>query len=756
MINKYGTGLLAVSCLVLLARQLPADDENGVPAGHSAHGEAFNEGPRSAAYLMKGTGDISFPVTTDKPLARKFIEQGVGQLHGFWYFEAERSFRQAAAIDPNCAIAFWGMALANRNNDKRATGFIQEAIKRRDKTNEWERMYLDSLSTYIKAGPSDEKGRRSAYLEALKKIVEKYPKDLEAKAFYGLEHWVSARHVRIKDRREVDKVLQAVLDAKPYHSVHHFRIHLWDGGRAAAQALDSAARCGQSAPSVAHMWHMPGHIYTALHRYADAAWQQEASARTDHKYLMKDRVLPDQIFNYAHNNEWLVRNLMIIGRVHDAMDLAQNMIMLPRHPKYNHFKRRSSRSSYGRRRLFEVLEYYEMWDRLIEMTNGTYLEPTDNPTEQVRRLRSRALAFMMKRKFRQAKKEMRAMLAKRPEVVRARAEAATEVSRQLNKQGASSKTIKRGIKEAERGYDRVLRMMDSVGIEMECYLLVAARRPDLAIRKVEKANTMPKERKARFYLAAGNFSKAEKLIQAAARSLPQRVQPLANMVDILYRCGKINAARQTFAELIKWSAHIDRLDTPVFKRLAPIARRFRLPKDWRAKKMTPPDVGKRPPLDSLGPFRWTSYLAPKWTLPDENSKPVSLDSFRKGKPLLVIFYLGDDCVHCVEQLNAFKPMVSRFRRLGVNLIAISTDPQEKLKKSIGPRGYPFQLVSNPTFEIFKKYRCFDDFEQQPLHGTFLLDKTGLVRWQDISYEPFTDTEFLLKETKRLLGQKFKR
>ena len=267
---------------------------------------------------------------------------------------------------------------------------------------------------------------------------------------------------------------------------------------------------------------------------------------------------------------------------------------------------------------------------------------------------------------------------------------------------------------------------------------------------------MPKERKARFYLAAGNFSKAEKLIQAAARSLPQRVQPLANMVDILYRCGKINAARQTFAELIKWSAHIDRLDTPVFKRLAPIARRFRLPKDWRAKKMTPPDVGKRPPLDSLGPFRWTSYLAPKWTLPDENSKPVSLDSFRKGKPLLVIFYLGDDCVHCVEQLNAFKPMVSRFRRLGVNLIAISTDPQEKLKKSIGPRGYPFQLVSNPTFEIFKKYRCFDDFEQQPLHGTFLLDKTGLVRWQDISYEPFTDTEFLLKETKRLLGQKFKR
>ena len=55
-------------------------------AGHSSHGEAFNEGPRQAAYLMPGTGTVRFPPTTTNPEAEKFVEQGVGQLHGFWFF----------------------------------------------------------------------------------------------------------------------------------------------------------------------------------------------------------------------------------------------------------------------------------------------------------------------------------------------------------------------------------------------------------------------------------------------------------------------------------------------------------------------------------------------------------------------------------------------------------------------------------------------------------------------------------------------
>ena len=66
-------------------------------------------------------------------------------------------------------------------------------------------------------------------------------------------------------------------------------------------------------------------------------------------------------------------------------------------------------------------------------------------------------------------------------------------------------------------------------------------------------------------------------------------------------------------------------------------------------------------------------------------------------------------------------------------------------------GFPFPLLANPEFTLFKKYRCFDDFDNKPIHGTFLLDQQRMVRWQDIGAEPFTDAPFLLQEAKRLLS-----
>lgn len=86
------------------------------PPGHSLHGEAFNDGPRRAAHIIPGMGKVHFPVTTTKPDAQKFVDQGVAQLHSFYYFESERSFREAARIDPRCAMAYWGMAMSNINN----------------------------------------------------------------------------------------------------------------------------------------------------------------------------------------------------------------------------------------------------------------------------------------------------------------------------------------------------------------------------------------------------------------------------------------------------------------------------------------------------------------------------------------------------------------------------------------------------------------------------------------------------------------
>ena len=201
------------------------------------------------------------------------------------------------------------------------------------------------------------------------------------------------------------------------------------------------------------------------------------------------------------------------------------------------------------------------------------------------------------------------------------------------------------------------------------------------------------------------------------------------------------------------STKID-LASPVFSRLTPIAKSLGLPEDWRVVSAPADDVGTRPALDELGPFRWQPLTAPEWDLETAAGKRLSLSQF-KGRPVVLIFYLGYGCLHCAEQLQAFAPMVPEFEKAGLSICAISTDKPEDLKKSVesyDKGNLPIPLAANAGLDVFKAYRAFDDFEQQPLHGTFLIDERGLVRWQDISYEPFMDPKFVLSEAARLLGQ----
>ncbi len=245
-----------------------------------------------------------------------------------------------------------------------------------------------------KAKPEDEqklkRERAQRLTRDLEKIVLDYPDDIEAKALLALQLWENERNdLPIVSHVAINAILDDVFDKNPMHPAHHYRIHLWDR-QDAARALKSAALCGPSLPGIAHMWHMPGHIYSKLHRYQDAVWQQEASARVDHAHMMRDRLLPDQIHNFAHNNEWLIRNLIKLGQSDKAVALAKNMIELPRHPKLNTLKKGSSQ--YGRQRLLQSLSSFRMWPELIALSDTAYLEPTDDETLQVERLRHLGIA----------------------------------------------------------------------------------------------------------------------------------------------------------------------------------------------------------------------------------------------------------------------------------------------------------------------------------------------------------------------------
>jgi hypothetical protein len=154
---------LSAACLCPAADPLP---------GHSLHGEAFNEGPRQAAVLIPGTGKVEFSISSKNEDAKKFFNQGVGQLHGFWYYEAERSFRQVAVLDPECVMAYWGMAMANVNSDTRAKGFVRKAITLKGKASAYEKLWLTTLENFYKEDKRDKKQRDLDFIRDLETIVQ--------------------------------------------------------------------------------------------------------------------------------------------------------------------------------------------------------------------------------------------------------------------------------------------------------------------------------------------------------------------------------------------------------------------------------------------------------------------------------------------------------------------------------------------------------------------------------------------------------
>jgi peroxiredoxin len=181
-----------------------------------------------------------------------------------------------------------------------------------------------------------------------------------------------------------------------------------------------------------------------------------------------------------------------------------------------------------------------------------------------------------------------------------------------------------------------------------------------------------------------------------------------------------------------------------------VAEQLELPADWRLPHRIAADAGRRPKLDSLGPLLWHPPVAPSWSLPDADGHKNSLRDYR-GRPVIAIFFLGHGCSHCIQQLQAFAPLTGDFDRAGISLVAISTDPVGALKTNFTDAGaVPFPVLSDAGLQAFKAFRAYDDFEKLPLHGTFLIDGGGRMRWMDISFEPFLNARFLLEESKRLL------
>jgi peroxiredoxin len=769
--------LLALSLLPLLTAQEEQQPQDTF--GHSRHGGEFDDGPRQAARLMPGMSpQVHFPVRGLDEESQRLFDQGICQQHGFWYFEAERSFREVARRHPDCALAYVGMCIANVDNHRRAAGFAAQAVQREAGAPANERLWIDAWARFHQIQDGERQALQSsdaAKIEAAKKaIVERSqnrdekqlgrdlvrdleaiaagaPDDAEAKAFLIVQIWRNSQAgIEISSHGAVDALLDQLFAQAPLHPAHHFRIHLWDHERP-ERALQSAALIGSSAPGIAHQWHMGGHIFDRLGRFADAAWQQEAAARVDHAAMATDRVLPYEIHNYGHNQEWLCRSLSAVGRVHDAVDLAQNMLELPRHPQKNRVEAAESIAGFGRLRLLETLESYECWDELMRACTDGHVEPTDDAGDQLRRLQALGTAHWRRGDAEAGARVLADVEALRERLRGERHRAVDAAEDQALARRAGDGEVDAAVADAAKRNTEPLRRCEHVLHQLRGEQALQRGDGKAASAEFEQAPDTPPWPRALARLQAGERDAAVDLLRPAVGK-HARVPALARLVFAVSAAGKQEELRARFDELRRLAGGAD-LDAPLLQRLQPIASALGAPADWRLPQPPGDDVGRRVPLDSLGPFRWQPQQAPAFDVALCDGGRLTPESCR-GRPTLLVCYLGSGCAHCVEQLRALLPKVDAFAAAGIDVAAIGTEPLARAQalqqqEASAQRGLRF--AADPELAAFRAFRAHDDFESMPLHATLLLDAEGRIRWQDVSAEPFRDFDWLLGESRRLLA-----
>jgi peroxiredoxin len=293
--------------------------------------------------------------------------------------------------------------------------------------------------------------------------------------------------------------------------------------------------------------------------------------------------------------------------------------------------------------------------------------------------------------------------------------------------------------------------------ELEGHQLLARGEVGPAFDQFAKASAMRPEALARAHLATRNYGFAESVARKAVDQNPEQVPPLAAYVEILQAAGKEKEARAAYARFVPMARWADR-DVPVFRRLDGIVARWKADPTWKAPEASPATSGgsdetaiNRIDLGTLGPLTWTPYPAEPLAGTGTDGKPWSLAS-HKGRNVLVLFFLGGKCAHCMQQLQVFGKEFEALKKLGVDTIAVSTDGLEAtrtLKNNAEGVKFPMPMIADPKLDSFKRYRAYDDFESQPLHGTFLIDAQGRVRFQRISADPFLDVEFIRAEAARV-------
>lgn len=323
--------LFAGGCDALRRPAAPAADQR-VPVG-------------AQAPLFDGLGDFHYPITTKSPLAQRFFDQGLILSYAFNHHEAARSFREAARLDADCSMCWWGLALVLGPNinapmdpsaNAEAYAAAQQALATAGEATQKEQAFAQAIaSRYQESPPESRAPLDAAYAEAMRQLANDYPEDDEALALFGealmdtmpWAYWVDPATPEPATLELLD-ALERVIARSPQHAgALHLYIHTVeasedpDRGEAAADALRGLV------PNAGHLVHMPSHIYLRVGRYNDAVQVNQDASLADESYLTQCKAQGFYpALYYPHNVHFLWAAAMLDGRKELALESAHKLV----------------------------------------------------------------------------------------------------------------------------------------------------------------------------------------------------------------------------------------------------------------------------------------------------------------------------------------------------------------------------------------------------------------------------------------------
>jgi tetratricopeptide (TPR) repeat protein len=300
-----------------------------------------------AAVLFDNLGTHHRAITTKSARAQRYFDQGLILFYAFNLAEAQRSFEEAARLDPECASCWWGVGMslgphinlpAQADRTRAGHQATQRASALAARSTPVERELVAALARrYSDPPPADPKAQRAldeAYAAAMREVARRFPEDddvgaLFAEALMNLRPWDLWSHEGDPrpETPEIVAALEAVLARNPRHpAANHYYIHAVEASAHPEKALAAAGRLGELAPAAGHLVHMPAHIFMRVGRYEEAAEANRRAIVAEDAYIEKAKPEGFHWMYVAHNPQFLMAAAAMQGRSEEALAAARRAV----------------------------------------------------------------------------------------------------------------------------------------------------------------------------------------------------------------------------------------------------------------------------------------------------------------------------------------------------------------------------------------------------------------------------------------------